>query len=81
MRDDGLAENKKFLDLLPQIVGMICRRRKYSNKYSMVKRVCNMSLVSPGKVLNVCAPWARINPPSFHFPLPDLAGIPESKRF
>lgn len=57
---------------LPQIVAMIYGRRKYSSKYGMVMRVCNMSLVCQGKVLTFVAPGQEFNPPVFHISLSQI---------
>lgn len=45
---------------------MICGRRKYSSKYGIAMRVCNMSLVFQWKVLTFVAPGQKFNPSLLH---------------
>lgn len=59
------------------MVGMMCGRRKYSSKFGMVRKVCNMSLVSQGKVLTFAAPGQELTHPFPTFLPLDLAGIPD----
>lgn len=75
-----MMQRNIFLDFSPQTVGMVCGRRKYSSKYGMVLRVCNMSLVSQESSY-ICGPWARINPSLFHISRPRLGWNPRQRAF
>lgn len=48
---------------------MICGRRKYSSKYGIAMRVCNMNLVSQRKALTFVAPGQKFNPSLVHISL------------
>lgn len=77
-REETQLQKNPFI-FLDQITGMICGRRKYSSKYGIAMRVCNMNLVSQRKILTFVAPGQKFNPSLLHIPPspPDLAGIPD----